>query len=184
MVAHWNAENSFFGQTLNTKITSHRPLNFVAYVIGGSLIGAMVLSAIGFFPSTMVMPGSELWEKDLNYLRSENILSEDEEILYFYSFGMWSIKDDGQFISKDYVTSYFIDPEDNSLYSSHAAYEDIEKIDVTWSKSWLEDTIVIVTNYEGDVFEIWLSSESKGDRKFVNEMNRLWKMKRAEKANI
>jgi len=163
---------------VNKKITSHRLINFITYLIGGTLVAFITLSVIGFFPSTMVVSGNKIWEKDLEYLRSQNILADNEEILYFYSYGLLSIKEDGQFISEDHITSYFIDPEDNSIYTSKAAYEVIEKIDVTWSSSWLEDTTVIVTTTDGEAFEIWLSEESEGDKKFVNEMNRLWKIKK------
>jgi len=136
---------------------------------------SLVLSGIGYFPSTMVMRGNALWESDLKYLRTQEILGDDEEILFFYSLGIWSIKEDGQFISNEYVTSYQTDPNDGSLYLSYIAYEDIDDINVEWAASWLDNTIITVTNNDGDAFEIWLSSESGGDEKFVREMKRLWK---------
>lgn len=157
--------------------SSHRPLNFVAYLIGGSVVLFAVFSSIGFFPSTMVMPGSALWERDLQYLRTQEILGKGEEILFFYSLGVWSIREDGQFISNEYVTSYQIDTEDDSLYTFFSAYEDIEEIDVQWSDSWLEDTVVTITDSDGNEFGVWISAESGGDKKFVKEMKRLWKSK-------
>lgn len=163
---------------VNKKYYSHRPVNYVAYFFGGILMLIITLLVIGFFPSTMVVPGNKLWERDLEYLRSQNILEEKEDVLYFYSFGSWSIEEDGQFITGDHVTSYFIDPDDNSLFISKVAYEDIERFDISWSGSWLEDTIVTVTNTDGDVFEIWLSEESEGDKIFIEEMDRLWKIKK------
>jgi hypothetical protein len=135
----------------------------------------VILSSIGFFPSTMVLPGDMLWERDLAYLRTQEILGEEEEILFFYSAAITSISEDGQFISNQYVTSYQVDPGDGELYMSYAAYGDIEDIDVVWATSLLEDTVVTISTKEGDEFELWLSEESGGDKKFVAELKRLWK---------
>ncbi|WP_148707076.1 hypothetical protein [Marinobacter sp. F3R11] len=161
------------------KRAGHKPLNFVAYLIGGPIMVFSILLSIGFFPSTMVVTGDSLWERDLRYLRNQEILAEDEDIIYFYSGGVLSIKEDGQFISEDYVTSYGMDPEDGIVYSAFAAYEDIERVDVKWSTSLLEDTVITISDVYGNEFELWVSSESGGDKKFVKELKRLWNMKRA-----
>jgi len=168
--------NSAQSETKNH--TGHKPLNFVAYLTGGPIVVFLILLSTGFFPSTMVVSGDSLWERDLLYLRNQEILAEDEDIIYFYSGGVLSIKEDGQFISKDYVTSYGMDPDDGIVYSAFAAYEDIEAVDVQWSKSWLEDTVITISDIYGNEFELWVSSESGGDKKFVSELKRLWNIKR------
>jgi len=61
------------------------------------------------------------------------LINDDEQILYFYSDGWFSIKDDGQFISDRYVVSYYNNPEDGELYGGYAAYEEIEELSVEWS---------------------------------------------------
>ena len=134
-----------------------------------------ILSGIGFLPSAMVLPGDMLWERDLAYLRTQEILGEEEEILFFYSEAIMSISESGQFISNQYVTSYEVDPEDGEFYMGRAAYEDIADINVVWATSPLEHTVVTISTKECDEFELWLSEGSGGDKKFVAELKRLWK---------
>jgi hypothetical protein len=157
-------------------VVFHRPANLIAYLIGGPALVFVALSSIGFFPSTAVVAGSDLWDRDIVYLKEAEILGRDEEIVYFYSAGLWSVKEDGQFVSKDYVTSYWQDPADGEIGIAYASYEEIEDIKVAWAKgSWDQTVITVITNEEAE-FELWLSSESGGDRKFVDTMRRFWKL--------
>ncbi|MEM6513523.1 MAG: hypothetical protein AAF660_10960 [Pseudomonadota bacterium] len=91
---------------------------------------------------------------------------------------MFSIADDGQFYSTEYVTSYYTDPDTDELVLFFAAYEDIQDIDVIWSQSFMEDTIATVTSDDGSQFEVWLSAEQDGDRQFVDGMTAIWRDKR------
>lgn len=152
----------------------HNAWNFSAYLLGGPSVVFIILSAINYFPSTMVTDGTRLWGKDLDYLIEQGMLGEDEKIQYFYSGGLLSIEDDGQFITDGYVVSYGRDPDDGELYGGNVAYEDIVEISVAWSGSLLEDTVVTVTDVDGYEFELWISSESGGDRRFVDEMMSRW----------
>ena len=155
----------------------HRPVNYLAYLFGGPIIAYSLLAAIHFFPSTKVMPGGVLWERDVAFLRQTGILAPEEEIIYFYSLSVLSARTDGQFISEDYVTSYWVDPATDEIYMAYAAYEDIADIEVQWG-SGLQPTVVSVFQNNGDQFELWLSTEGGGDRRFVEEMNRLWSQRR------
>ena len=148
--------------------------NLFAYLLGGPLFVLVALSAIGFFPGTAVTTGDHLWERDKQYLIESNILGPDEEIIYFYSLGALSIAEDGQFISDQYVTTYYRDPDDGETYMDFAAYENIDDIEVQWSESFLEDTIVTVTDRDGFEFELWLSPENGGDHTFVNALKERW----------
>ena len=160
----------------------HNAWNFSAYLLGGPFVVFIILSAINYIPSAMVTDGSRLWRKDLDYLIEQGFLGEDEKIQYFYSGGLLSIEDDGQFITDGYVVSYGRDPDDGELYGGNVAYEDIVDISVDWSNSPLEDTVVTVTDVDDYEFELWISSESGGDRRFVDEMMSRWK--RAKDRNV
>lgn len=157
----------------------HTFLNFAAYLFVSPILAFSVLLTIGYFPNTMVVPGESLWERDIRYLRSQEILAEDEQIIYFYSAGLTSIKSDGQFISEEYVTSYWLDPDDGVVYTAFATYEEIEDVSVDWSDSWLEDTRIRISTGDDLQFELWVSADSGGDKKFVYELKRLWRAKRA-----
>lgn len=155
-------------------IRSHHPLNFVAYLIGGPLLVFVSLSTIGFLPSTAVVTGDDLWKKDIAYLREAGILGADEKILFFYSNGVFTIKEDGQFISDAFITSYWQDTEDGEIYTAYVAYEDIDDINIVWAKGIWDLTLITVTTNEGNEFVLWASPESGGDKKFVTTIRRLW----------
>jgi hypothetical protein len=155
--------------------SSFHAANLVAYVLGGPLFVLTVLGAIGYFPSTAVTTGDQLWERDKQYLVESNLLGPDEEIIYFYSLGVFSIAEDGQFISDEYVTTYFQDPDDGETYMDFAAYENIEDIEVAWSESFFEDTVVTVTDADGFEFQLWLSAENDGDHRFVDALKERWR---------
>lgn len=165
---------------INSDVTAQHPAkkhsiwNFVAYIAGGPIVLLMALSAIGFFPSTSVIDGQSMWNRDIEFLRNENLLVKDEKILYFYSGGLFSIKDDGQFISDRYIVTYWRDPDTNELYYADAAYSEVKDVKVEWSRSFLEDTIVTIDKGNEEKFEMWLSNENKGDKKFVDELKYKW----------
>ena len=163
-----------------SKATSHRPVHYAIYLLGTSLLALIVLSSINFFPSTAVIPGNALWERDVVFLREHNILAPDEQIEYFYSMALFSNKADGQFISADYVTSYWKDPDDQELYMAYAAYEEITDVRVSWGNSLLEDTIVTIVTDDGGEFELWLSTERSGDKRFVSVLKHTWEAKRTK----
>lgn len=148
--------------------------NAFAYLLGGPLIAFVALSAIGFVPSTAVVSGDMLWDRDISYLRESEILGAEEEIVYFYSAGVWSIAGDGQFFSDEYVTSYYQDPETGRTYLEYTPFSKISDIDVAWTQSLLDMTIVTVTTTDDYQFELWLPSEAEGDRKFVKAMKENW----------
>ena len=155
--------------------SSFRPANLAAYVIGSPLTAFVVLSSIGFFPSALVIEGDKLWLRDIDYLRQEQILGENEQIQLFYSEGLFSIAEGGQFVSKDYVTSYSLDSDTDETLINFAAYPDIERIETVWSDNVLDFTIVTIYLQDGAQFDLWLPTDEGGDRKFVEKMNENWK---------
>lgn len=157
------------------RAVSHRPVNFLAYLLIGPLALYVIASAIGIVPGTTVVKGDQLWARDVSQLREAGVLGPEEVIIYFYSAGIFSVEEDGQFISDKFVTSYAQNAEDGEIYMAYAAYEDIENISVYWGEYWVDDTVVTISPFEEEPFEIWLSQESGGDRLFVSELNRLWR---------
>lgn len=156
--------------------STHRPVNFVAYLLGGPFLVFISLSSIGYIPGTVVVDGDNLWDRDVAYLVDAKILGPEEKIVYFYSGGLWSIKEDGQFISDKYVTSYWRDPDTGETHISFATYEEIEDIKVVWAETFIDLTVITVTVVDESVFKLWVSSESGGDKKFVDAMKRFWRL--------
>ncbi len=168
---------------IQEQIKSFHPSNLIAYFLGGPVFAFIALSSIGFFPSTAVVAGDALWERDINYLKDAEILGPGEDIIYFYSAGIWSIAEDGQFFSNEYVTSYYQDPDTGRTYVDYVAYSDISDIDVEWAETFIDNTVVTITTIDDAQFQLWLSSEAQGDRKFVNAMTARWNKSRKSTGN-
>ncbi len=152
--------------------------NAFAYVLVFPLLVLGTASMTGVVPSAEVISGEQMKQSDIAYLREAGILGEDEEIEHFYSTALLSIADDGQFYSSDYVTSYYVMPDTGELNLQYAAYPDIEDIEVDWSASFVDPTVVTITTTSEGSFELWLSNEKDGDRTFVDGMMALWREKR------
>lgn len=159
---------------IQEQTSSFHPSNLIAYIIGGPAFAFIALSSVGFFPSTAVVTGDALWDRDIKYLREANILGPEEEIAYFYSGGMWSIAEDGQFFSDEYVTSYYQNPDTGETYIDYVSYSDISDINVKWAETFLDTTVVTITTINDRQIELWLSNESGGDRKFVDAITDNW----------
>jgi hypothetical protein len=159
---------------LQDRPKSFHPSNLIAYLLGAPLFVFVALSAIGFFPSTAVVTKEAMWDRDIEYLRDNDILGPDEEIAYFYSEGAWSIAEGGQFFSDKFVTSYSQDLYTGEMYLDYVEFSRISNIEVAWAETWLDMTIVTITTDDDYQFELWLSEEAEGDRKFVTELKQRW----------
>jgi hypothetical protein len=157
---------------------SFHPANLIAYFIGGPVVAFIALGSIGFLPGTAVVTGDALWDRDISYLREAEILGPEEEIAYFYSGGIWSIAEDGQFISKEYVTSYYQDSDSGETYLDYVSFSDISDIDVASAETFLDMTVVTIMTTDDYQFELWLSSEGGGDQKFIDAMTENWNRSR------
>ena len=93
------------------------------------------------------------------------MLSEDEEILFFYGSGLISFRVDGSVIADQSVVTYWQD--EGETYMDYAFYEDIASIDVSYSKSAFGDTTVLVTEQDGTQLMLLASPYERGDREFV-----------------
>jgi len=159
---------------MQDKSKSFHPSNLIAYLLGGPAFAIVALSAIGFLPSTAVVTEESMWDRDIEYLRQNEILGPDEKIAYFYSEGAWSIAEGGQFFSDNFVTSYSQDLDTGEIYLDYVEFSRISDIDVAWAETWLDMTIVTITTDDDYQFELWLPSEEEGDQKFVTELKKRW----------
>ena len=114
----------------------------------------------------------DLRESELKFLAKNGLLDPDEQVQYFYTLGVFNIKDDGQFITDRHVACYT--RNNGELSVGRVSYEKISSIAANWSSNALEDSIVRVTSDDGLELELWLSSENGGDRRFVDELRLRW----------
>lgn len=149
--------------------------HIILCLIGTVFLTFTVASTLNVIPSTQVVEGERLPKRYVNFMRDAEIINKSESILYFYSTGFLSIKEDGNLITTERVVSYEIHPETGEFNVYSAEYKDIEDIDVTPSESPLDDTIVRIAAKDGDEFYLFVSAEEKRDQLFIDKLMELWK---------
>ncbi len=143
----------------------------VVGLAGAFVFAVGVMMEMHIVPDTKVVDGDWLREADVQFLRDHQLLAEGEEILLFYSTGL-SVPEDGQYLTEDRLVSYFELPDSGELYFSEVDYENITGVRTTWSTFWIVDSTVTITTDDDYEFEIWLSPEDEGDRRFVKELKK------------
>ncbi|NOY41350.1 MAG: hypothetical protein GXP26_05880 [Planctomycetes bacterium] len=143
--------------------------HFVLALFSIPLLSIGVSSSVGLIPSTQVIPGSLLWPHQREYLENSGIVEADEKIIYFYSEGFLSIKDDGNLLTDHGVISYWWDEESNEFYIEKAVFSDISKIIPKYG-NFIESTLVTITRHDESEFDLLLSTEDHRDRLFLRKL--------------
>ncbi len=143
-----------------------------------SLMALGLAMELGFLPDTAVVSGSELRPSTVELLRSHRVLGEDESIRYFYSEGLLSVLEGGNFFTNSRVVSY-ADLTGDAYFDS-APFEEVADIEIQYSESWLDDSVVTVYTDKGDSFFLIVSSEEKKDRVFFEALIETWRKNRPE----
>src|SRR5262245_7475725 len=104
------------------------------------LSGLALLGSFG--PPTRALYGSELPDRYRASLIELGHVERGERVLFFYSAGYFSIAEDGNLLTDRRVISY--ETRDGELWRESVAYEGIREVEVAWSQSALEETVVTV----------------------------------------
>ncbi len=164
------ALNEFEGSDL-AKNSRWRWRHSLLLLLAGPFIVLGGGSTIGYFPSGQVVPGSKLWANDIRFLREHDLLEPDEEVVYFYSTGLFSIADDGNILTNKRVISYWTDYESGEDLRAFAHFNEIADIKVQWgSSSFLEDTELTITRTDSLALVLLLSPEGGKDKVFVRAL--------------
>ena len=129
-------------------------------------IGYALMIAMGVFPSTDVIDGSELSRSNSEFLIREGIVKPNETIQLFYSTGLTSILDDGNLLTDKRIISY--EKIDGKLSVYAARVENVSDVKIIQNGNFLNDTIVEIWTIDGDRFRLFLSAENRGDKRFIN----------------
>ena len=138
------------------------------------LVCFTIFLEIGYLPSTKVVSGNDLPQRQKTTLINNSIINKNDDILYFYSEGFLSILDGGQLITQDSLISYQKD-EDHLLQISEMKLNNIESIELQEDGSTFSDSVYkIVGNdqSEYDFLIILLSNENGGDTSFIDELTK------------
>ena len=152
-----------------------------AYIMGTpasfillALLGYALMSVTGVVPSTRVQTGSELATGHLATLRRHSIISDDENVEYFYSPGLLSILESGNVLTQKRLITYSTD-EDDALNVHHLSRDEITDVVLELQGGQFSDSVYKINTKDPERWlELVLSVELKGDRKFVRNLrNRL-----------
>ena len=126
----------------------------------------------GFVPSIKVQSGVDMFQKDKDTLISSNIISADDEVLYFYSEGYTSILEGGQVLTDDRVIAYVTD-ENQELQVYEMYFEDIAYVELLQKGNYLNDSMYQVNGYDIDAWiQLFLSIENDGDTVFIEALRK------------
>ncbi len=140
--------------------------SYAALAAGGILAGLAMADLLG--PSTRALRDSEIPSSYETTLVQADVLEPDEQIQFFYSGGFFSILEDGNLLTDKRVVSY--ETVDGELYVASAKYPEIRELDVQYSESFLDDTVITISTLSDDEFVLIVSAEDGRDKEFVSDL--------------
>ncbi len=146
-------------------------------LVGGLFVLSTVLSSLYIIPGTQVVAGSKVGGGHRDFMAELGVFSPEEELILFYSAGIFSLKEDGNFFTDQRVASYWENYEGEGGYEVESAfYSEIKHISVNYSNSeWIDSELIILREDDSD-FTLYLSSELGRDRDFVSQVMERWRI--------
>ncbi|XOV78635.1 MAG: DUF3857 domain-containing protein [Aestuariibacter sp.] len=137
------------------------------------IIAICVTGVTYLTPRSHVIEGSKLWFHDKKFMQRKRVVSASENIQYFYSDALLSIRYDGNGFTEQRVFSYWRD-EENVFTSAFATYDAIKDIKVEYAKNDDENTVVTVVRKDNTDFLLFVSPISSKDRIFTKALLDNW----------
>lgn len=153
----------------------------VLSMLGLGLLSLAVLTLLSVVPSNTVLTGDEISARDRQFLREKNIVFESERILFFYSAGVFSVREEGNIVTDRRVISYSQVPDSEDILAKSATFADIEDIRIERSHSFLNDTRITIVTRQGPEFNLVFPTTDKGDERVVARLMTLWQTERIKK---
>ncbi len=134
------------------------------------LLSLGLMTMTGLVPSTEVVSGGELYDREYRQLVNEGIINAGEVVEYFYSDGVTSVLEAGNILTHQRAIRYFAD-ENGDLVIYELYFEDIASITLLEPGSFFQDSLYEITGHDPDVwFRMALSAENEGDIKFAEAL--------------
>ncbi len=155
----------------------NRALLITLITVGVLFLGGIIaLTYIGSkTPETFIYKKDEIPAAYRAQMRELNLISENEELLYFYSDGLLDVTDGMYALTDQHLIIYstqWSEPE------TIIAFEDISSLGVNYDASFFVDSYVRVETVYGMEVEFPLSSERGRDKEFYELLS-----KRVEEAS-
>lgn len=145
------------------------PRHGLLALISIPLLGFVMGSTLGFMPGDKVVTGEQL----IGYAKKEILrtgaVRPDDTLVYFYSNGIWSFREDGNGITNRHVFSYW--SEDGVFSLETAEFDQVAELKLTKSSTWSDNSILTITRKDGSDFLLFLSNQERGDDRFYHALN-------------
>ena len=129
-----------------------------------------LLTMTGYVPSTEIVAGTDVSSEDRASLVANGVLFEDEQIEYFYSYGLLSVLEGGNVLTDRAVVTYFVG-DDGELTVYELTFDQIESISLYQEGDWVTDALYMIQSYDEDFwFVVELSIERGGDALFIEAL--------------
>ncbi len=158
------------------------PLFYAGLGISCVLIIIFVyLAIIGTYgPTTEVVPGKLLKKQYAEFAQEQNLIENNEEIIYWYSDAFSDFKNGFYFFTKKKVVMYSNDWEEPAFI---LPYFLIKEIKFDQNPSVFEDSRITIMLSDSSEVYFPVSSENDGDRKFYESLNKEWESKKPENSS-
>lgn len=146
----------------------------VVLFIGGGLAIIGTLTTMQIIPETAVVPGDRMTQENMTLLHEYGLIEPDETLQYFYSEGLVSILEDGQFLTNRRAVVYWQEGED--VFYQDIPYDQIRNVEVWYSDNSFDRTMMelyLTESDEPDIF-LWASTENGLDSAFVEALMFNW----------
>ena len=145
-------------------------------LVAAAAVAITVLMESGHVPDTAAIPGDELPPPTRDFLVEQGLVEPDEQVLYFFSGGFLSLREDGNLFTDRRVISYF--ESDGELVVEQAAYPEIADVEVEYGEGFLADSEVTIVRTDGESFLLLVCNEEGHDRRFVERLIETWELAR------
>ena len=136
----------------------------------------LVLFAVGtdltIFPSSKIMTGEQVWQRNIDFMNHNEILKDNEDIVMFYSDGLISYEEDGNGFTESSVFSYW--KEDDELNVMTADFVDVKDLKVEYGDDSDPQTVITVKLNDDSDFLLIISTEDKLDLTFYQSLRKNW----------
>jgi len=151
-------------------VIKHSKWSFRHYLIavaGSLMILNLFAEEANFISNKSVVSGDRVSKYARSFMLEHNVLTENDEIKYFYSNAPIIITNDGNGISDRHVFSYWR-AKDNTVYTEQALFSEIKDITVDKAEALLENTTISISRKDESEFELFLPNDSLKNQEFID----------------
>ncbi len=145
-------------------------------VFGSALLALCAFGLLieaGVFPDLKVVSGENLSSYHIQTLLERGILDKSDSIEYFYSYGLFSVADGGQFLTPTKLVIY--EEIEGVLSVYELPYSKIDSVELVTQGDFLEDSLYLVygnSKSEWEYVAMFLGVENGGDQVFIDRLNK------------